>query len=76
VSLSEKLYVDDCAALTVQMMPDIPPSNSRLTLSEILDAAIGRPKPSGYPEFSTAEALRMWRSKRGLTDAPLRNSKN
>jgi hypothetical protein len=27
----EKLYVDDCAALTVKMMPGIPPSNPRLT---------------------------------------------
>lgn len=30
VSGSEKLYVDDCAALTVRMSPGIPPSNPRL----------------------------------------------
>ncbi len=32
MSISEKLYVDDCATLTVQMVPGIPPSNPRLTL--------------------------------------------
>ena len=32
--ITEKFYVDDCAALTVRMVPGIPPSNPRLTRVE------------------------------------------
>lgn len=32
--LPEKLYIDDCGALTVKVIPGIPPSNPRLTAIE------------------------------------------
>jgi hypothetical protein len=45
-------------------------------LSEVLQAAIGRPVPKGYPTFKSTEALKMWRTDRGLTAAPKRKSKS
>jgi len=37
-------------------------------VAEIISAAIGNPAPPGYPSFPSAEALKMWRIARGISD--------